>query len=482
MRIYIDSNNNSQYDAGEPNDITDANGLYRIFGLSASTYNVRLDTTTLPANYATTTPTLLSVTLTANQQYDLADFGIRPPGAASIGDTVWFDYNRNNAQDAGESGIPNIKVWLYQDAGSIGVLDGGDTLVKQTVTNGNGNYSFTGLYGGTYLVVANPQGTDQVQSPYGGMVNLSGMYFVPGANPKPVALSDGENYVTADFGYDWNSSIGDFVWWDLNANGTFDAGEPPIDGAQVLLYWDVANNNQWDPGDPYIDQTLTDASGIYHFYDLPPGNYVLEVYEDSFTVGGDREAIPSTPDWRPVDLGANQNYVDADWGYYDGALIQGYVFHDDNRDGSLDTGEAPLPNVTVTLTGTDSSGNPVNLTTTSDSTGYFKFVVPEGTYTVSYNTGDPDIPPALSALTTPTSYSFVAQAGPDYHYVYYFGRDNNGTIGNLVWNDANGDGIKGSFEPGIPGVTVRLYRASDNAVNRYGCDRRRRRVLVRRRA
>ena len=37
--------------------------------------------------------------------------------------------------------------------------------------------------------------------------------------------------------------------------------------------------------------------------------------------------------------------------------------------------------------------------------------------------------------------------------------DNAGKIGDRVWNDANGDGIQTAGEPGISGVTVRLYAA-----------------------
>lgn len=38
--------------------------------------------------------------------------------------------------------------------------------------------------------------------------------------------------------------------------------------------------------------------------------------------------------------------------------------------------------------------------------------------------------------------------------------DPTGTIGDLVWEDTNGDGHQGDFEPGIPGVTVNLIGSS----------------------
>ena len=40
-------------------------------------------------------------------------------------------------------------------------------------------------------------------------------------------------------------------------------------------------------------------------------------------------------------------------------------------------------------------------------------------------------------------------------------------IGNLVWNDENGNGIQDSGEQGIPGITVALYRYDPDAVEEY---------------
>ena len=83
--------------------------------------------------------------------------------------------------------------------------------------------------------------------------------------------------------------------------------------------------------------------------------------------------------------------------------MEGNVFWDANRNGVFDGGETGLTPVTVTLTGTDMFGNPVSRTTTTDASGHFAFLVPEGNYTLTYNTaqttalGYPD-------ATTATSY------------------------------------------------------------------------------
>ena len=89
--------------------------------------------------------------------------------------------------------------------------------------------------------------------------------------------------------------------------------------------------------------------------------------------------------------------------------------------------------------------------------GHFKFIVPPGPCTVSYVTTDPDIPATLGDTTTPTSYSFTAEAGEDWHPSFDFGVDHKGKVGDTVWNDLANPGVQDAGEPGLAGVTVRLY-------------------------
>ena len=98
----------------------------------------------------------------------------------------------------------------------------------------------------------------------------------------------------------------------------------------------------------------TIAGGQYLFANLPPGNYLVDVYEDSITSDGVRDIVPTTPDVRDVDLTPAQMNVDtADFGYYIGALVEGNVFWDEDRNGVLDAGERDAPhlleNVTVNI-------------------------------------------------------------------------------------------------------------------------------------
>ena len=75
----------------------------------------------------------------------------------------------------------------------------------------------------------------------------------------------------------------------------------------------------------------------------------------------------------------------------------------------------------------------------------------------NYDTGDPDIPGTLGDPTTPISFDFTPIGGEDEHLVFDFGLDNTGKIGDLIYNDADEDGVRDTGEPGLADVTVNLY-------------------------
>ena len=81
-------------------------------------------------------------------------------------------------------------------------------------------------------------------------------YTDPSGNPGSVDLP----VPTENFYY---SSIGNFVWNDLNGNGIYDAGEPGIENVLVELFKEGISQGT----------TLTNASGNYLFSDLSPGNF-----------------------------------------------------------------------------------------------------------------------------------------------------------------------------------------------------------------
>lgn len=71
------------------------------------------------------------------------DLEVTPPELAAIGDTVWYDDDRDGIQDAGEAGVPGVTVHLYNCL---------DSLLATMTTDADGFYRFSDLEPGDYYV------------------------------------------------------------------------------------------------------------------------------------------------------------------------------------------------------------------------------------------------------------------------------------------------------------------------------------------
>ncbi len=126
---------------------TDGSGNYSFSNLPNGTYSVDVtdeanvlngywkSTGSSPGSDNNSQVDAYSVTVTGGQTNTTADFGyfVEP---AAIGNFVWQDNNEDGIQDAGEPGLPNVKVIL--------TITWPDTTTTEvaTVTDSNGYYEF----------------------------------------------------------------------------------------------------------------------------------------------------------------------------------------------------------------------------------------------------------------------------------------------------------------------------------------------------
>ncbi len=389
--VWDDVNGNGIQDMGEPgiagvtvtlsgaasaSATTNTSGAYLFTGLSAGSYTVTVDGSTLPAGFVATATgqgtaatdnngSPASVTLATSSSVDLTiDFGYTQ-ARGQIGDFVWNDLNGNGIQDSGEPGLAGITVTL------------GGAASATTTTNASGAYSFTGLFAGSYTVtVGTPSGFSASPSAQGGDPTKDS-----NGSPASVTLAtNNSTNMTIDFGFVPNPTgqIGNFVWDDVNGNGIQDMGEPGIAGVTVTLSGAASAT------------ATTSASGAYLFTGLSAGSYTVTVSAATLPAGfvatqtgqgtaaTDNNGSPAS-----VTL-ATSSSVDLtiDFGYTTGrGQIGDFVWNDLNGNGIQDIGEPGLSGVVVTLGGAKSA------TTTTNANGAYLFSgLSAGSYTVTVGT------------------------------------------------------------------------------------------------
>jgi protocatechuate 3,4-dioxygenase beta subunit len=219
-------------------------------------------------------------------RYRNVDFGLLR--ALRLGDLVFRDANNNGVFDNGESPIANVPVELLDGAGNP-VLRNGQPITG--TTDANGNYLFTGLLPGTYIVrITAPAGltssTGQFGSPTGPFEPAPGTLTGNRDNgtttagriqTAPIVVT--QDNLDFDFGLFPLLSLGDLVWSDVNNNGLRDAGEAGIPGVVVnLIGLDAQNAGTLT--------ATTGSDGGYLFSYLVPGRYQVSITYGGFTLPG----------------------------------------------------------------------------------------------------------------------------------------------------------------------------------------------------
>ena len=552
--VFVDRNLNGLPDAGEglgfvkvqlfdvtgtalvAETYTNPDGLYLFGGLDATaTYTVKVDTTTIPTGLINTidpdggndSHSLTNLSFEADGINLDQDFGYvidttdYTPG--SIGDTVWLDSNADGANDGAlgadgiagtdddEPGIEGVTLDLYLDSNGDGQLQPSEPRVSSTVTDNKGQYQFDQLLRGDYIVdVSDDAG---LLNGYWHSLGLADANDQSQSDPYAVNLPDGGVVTTADFGYYYElASVGDFVWFDSNADGIQDAGEPSIGDTEIEL------TITYPDGSVTILNTVTDSSGLYSFDNLLGD----EDYNGDLNDGSDEPVLmirvdaPNGLITSPMNQGSDEA-IDSDnpqgelaqpvmgdiddsndFGFYDLGSISGNVSEDIDRDGTV---EGPLESVTVTLyadENQDGAADDLNAdgvinaadelaTATTDTSGNYQFtdlapgnylvmeVDPDGYESIMDNDESVDVPTDGTEIPNSNASDNLLPVSLIVDSAQLMVEDDAGNnfvdapllsgLGDTVWYDHNGNGVQDVNESGIENVTISLLDDSGMVID-----------------
>lgn len=444
---YYDKNGNGKQDL--PDDIGLPGWTFKLTGTSNQTVVSSLDGTFCFTNLSAGSYTIkeviqdgweptypnntgiLNVTLAEGQNLDGIFFGNKEI-LGSICGVKYNDLNNNGKRDPGEPGLKGWQITLssmgYASSGNFG----GPTLnlVNTLTTDENGNFCFTNVKQGNYIIgeIAQNGWTQTEPSTF-----AYGIRLAPGQKIENLSFGNKED-VSVRVG-----SICGIKFNDKNGNGQQDAGELGIADWQIQI------------GGPVDMTVVTDKEGKFCFDKLPPGEYkVGEVFRSGW-----RQTKPST-NFYIIQLTSGQSITDLQFGNKVDDKVQlgsicGTKFNDKNRDGRRVNGELGIRNWTIYLEG------PMNLTAITDDNGNFCFygLIP-GTYTVreENKTG--------WRQTKPSTITYTLEVGNGDNFTNIdFGNTIDptvklGSICGIKFNDLNGDGKKQDNEPTISNWTINL--------------------------
>ena len=476
---------------------TDAGGSYVFSNLTAgTTYTV---CQTQPAGYAdgVTNPgdgdtsvianaiTLRNLAVTGSRRNRFGEYAGSLAGAVyqdtGAGVAANFD---NGVRDRGEAGIRAVPVTL------TGTDASGTAVNLSTVTDDNGEFRFADL------VAPNAAGYTVTQGaiPAASGVFTDGKHTAGSAGGSiavkniisSVALGAGAQASGYLFGKLAEAGISGTVYVDRNRNDVID--DTPTDGrlsgVTLTLYSGTACTGT------ALASTQTNATGGYSFTSAASGGTYTVCqtqpagYGDGSVNPGNAASSPRANAITVTNLPATGS-ADNHFGERV-ATLSGFVYQDTGAgvaanydNGRRDTGEAPIDDVPLTLTGTDAAGNTVQRSAVSADDGSFSFNDLLAPNAAGYTLTQSAIPAASGAFldgkntagsaggTTPsrTLIGGIALAAGSRATDYLFGKLPNADISGTVYVDRNRNGRMDDrpIDARVRNVTLTLHAGTSCA-------------------
>ena len=388
----------------------------------------------------------------------------------TISGTVYVDQDVSGTFQLTEPGIANVTLILS------GTTAFGEAFTQTVQTDANGNYTFTGVPRGDYVITeTQPAGyldrTETAGTPFGGTTNDTIGADTISDLSVPEGSSTGTGY---NFGEVQGSSLSGFAYRDLDNDGIRDVNEGPVLTTITLTGID-------DLGNTVNFSQSTNPLGAYSFNNLRPGTYTITESQPSSLLDG-KETVGSqlsgtinnnidSNTIADIVLGQNVNGANNNFGDLPPSRLAGHVYIDGNNDGFFDgNNELPILGATVTLTGTDDRGNAVNVTLQTGLDGSYNFTQLRPSdaagYTITeiqpagFLDGQDTIGTLMGTTGNDVFSAIVVTAGQE-GLENNFGELRPASLSGNVYMDADNDGIFDANETGIGGVTITLTGTDD---------------------
>jgi len=245
---------------------------------------------------------------------------------SSISGQKFHDLNADGNRDAGE---PVLDSWtIYIDENDSNSRDPGEPF---RVTDANGDYQFSGLNPGNYILredMTNHSSDWHCSSPLAsGPSAVCEFHVTLGKNDE----------ANRDFGNWRENTVSGVKFHDLDADGNArEAGESGLEG--WTFYVDYNANGAQDSGEP---AAVSAADGSWKIGGIKPGTFaVREVSQSGWTC-----SFPATCEY-DLTFRSSDDYTDKDFGNWEPASVSGTKFQDSNGSGARDADEGPLSGFT----------------------------------------------------------------------------------------------------------------------------------------